>query len=328
MWLFGNKSVSSENDGPIVAIEGKPRKERGKIHRSRVEVFADHIRIELDGTQDDIACDDIFHVYIQEPFTEEVDSRTTVIKYYEEGEETYYELEDSTFDGLAEKMEQVLFREWSRFTEKKKVPDTVRWFMACSAPYHISFGEDPDLFGGQFSTPEVAAEMRKALYESWQINNPDQLLAMLSNLFEGRAQASYQEEMREMQSDSETEDADDDRTQLILRIKEDCGNKGIWAWDLCRLMLLCELGRLVGYLPHEKALDWCLKAATKMQDLYSSWDDMMNSYLLGYCFWSGEDLEDEGSEAYCRSSIYAELKKSRNNPYRLNWKLPLRCEWG
>ena len=326
MWFFNKKNEPSEEEGLVFAIEGKPRKERGKTHRSRIEVFINHVRIELDGTQDDIACDDIYHVYIQEPLTEEVDSRTTVIKYYEEGEETYYELEDSTFDGLAEKMEQVLSREWSRFSEKKKVSDTVRWFMACSAPYHISFGEDPDLFGGQFSTPEVAAEIRKALYDSWEINNPDQLLSMLSSLFDGRAQAEYQEELNDMERNGKMMDRDDDRVQLILRIKETCGNKGIWAWDLCRLVLLCELGFIAGYLSYEKTMDWCFQAATKMQRLYASWDDMMGSYLLGYCFWSGDDLEDEDSEAYCRAYIYEELKKSGKSPYKLNWKLLLRAE--
>jgi len=86
------------------------------------------------------------------------------------------------------------------------------------------------------------------------------------------------------------------------------------------------LGFIAGYLPYEKTMDWCFQAATKMQRLYASWDDMMGSYLLGYCFWSGDDLEDEDSEAYCRAYIYEELKKSGKSPYKLNWKLLLRAE--
>ncbi len=53
----------------------------------------------------------------------------------------------------------------------------------------------------------------------------------------------------------------------------------------------------------------------------------MNSYLLGYCYWSGEDIEDEDSEAAIRLRIYTFFKNKENNPWRISWYHTLSKEW-
>ena len=48
---------------------------------------------------------------------------------------------------------------------------------------------------------------------------------------------------------------------------------------------------IAGYYGKEEALDLSLEFARKIQPLYNSWDELMDSYLRGYEFWSEESSE-------------------------------------
>ena len=270
-------------------IEGVPRRKMLRKQRSYIGVYADHIEIELDGEREHIALEDIYDIYIQEPLTEDVDCRTTVVEYIEEGEQAWYELEDDTFPALASQMERVLKLEWAHFADKRRYPKTVRWFLACCLPQYVSAGQNPEIFGSGYKIPETMEGQRKVLYESWGINNNQDLVKMLKSLLKGRG---------------------DNR-----------------AWDLQRLILLSSFGYVCDYLKYEDALDWCLEAALKLQGLYHSWDEFMAQYLEGYCDWADDDIEDEDSEGFQRKRIYEFYRNKFDSPYSISWDMPLSAEW-
>ncbi len=114
-----------------------------------------------------------------------------MVEFYDEGEQNWYELEDETFPGLAAKMEALLKNKWTHFADKRKYPDTVKWFIACCAPVYISSELNPAIYGSAYKEPENITAQRKELYESWGFNKKADFLEMLPKLYEGRAMQTY-----------------------------------------------------------------------------------------------------------------------------------------
>ena len=297
----------------IFEIEGTPiKKNFFQKYRSYVAVYDDSIRIEFKGENDIIPLKDVFNVYIKEPLTEDVPCRTTMIEFAEEGEDNWYELEDDFFDGLSTRMETLLKSEWAVVRKKKnELPLRVKWFNATCTVLRISCEQDPELFGGYFPNSDAYESAKETLYESWGLNNKHDFKAMLESLYNGRAQKDYEQ------------DNDKFDEELLMQIRHTCGDKGIWAWDLCRLTLLCGYGYLCNYISYDEALEWCSKAGKKMQSIYYGWDDMMKSYLLGYCYWSGESLNDPDTEVYLRANIYKFFRNRFDGPFSIDWNTEL-----
>jgi hypothetical protein len=293
----------------IFEIEGKPNKVGFfKKQRSYIAVFYDAIVIEFNGEKDYYGRRDIFDIYIQEPVVEGVESRTTRIEFYEEGEQKNYALDDDTFPGLANKIEGILEKEWSHITKKRDYPETVKWFIACCSVVHIVSEQNPFIFGSAYKEPENISAQREELYENWGFNNKHDLLDMLPQLLDDRTIKQNQKNAKYGEFNADLE-------------------RCFRAWDLQRLILLSALGYLCDYLSWEESLDWCLIAGKKLQGYFRSWDDFMNSYLLGYSIWSDEDLEDEDSEAYERKQVYEYYKKMLHSPWSVQWYLTLTKEW-
>jgi len=323
MKLF-NKEIfkaGNDKDSPLLfEIEGIPVKRMFKKARRYIAVYADGIHVMIDGDEFH-SLEDIFDIYIKEPVIEGVECRQTVIEFHEKETACYYVLEDSVFPGLSDQMEQVLENNWSHIAQKHDYPETVKWFNACCAVIHIVSGLNPHIFGGTYKTQEIVAEQRKGLQISWGFNNKDDLMNMLPQLFDGRAVMQYREQVANHASLSPSE------RMLFRQIANQGGERCLWAWDLQRLIFLCALGYISDYISWEDALDWSLKAAKKLQPLFRDWDDFMNCYLLGYCYWSGDNLNDKESHAAERKRVYEYYKKLPNNPWMTTWNLPLKCEW-
>lgn len=96
------------------------------------------------------------------------------------------------------------------------------------------------------------------------------------------------------------------------------GDKGVFAWDLVRFIHVASMCYIAGIYTKEEALDLCLQAAEILQRVYSSFDDMGQSYLLGYSFWSKEDLNGKTNDARERKDIHEMLLKLENSPYSLD----------
>jgi hypothetical protein len=333
---------------PLFEIEGRPYKKGFKKYRSHVALYADRIEIEQYGERDVYLCDDIIDVFIKEPVIQGIDSRETFIEYYEEGEQGTYALEDDTFPGLAAKMELVIEDEWAFVSEKHAYSETVAWFNGCNAVVMIAGEQNPALFGGAYKNPDDIAGRREVLYESWRINNRKQLLAMLPKLLEGRAVTIYRAQ-RQVLDGANVQQAfgqfkssfDEDDVQALLEgviaaeravadkqsderaifdeIAHTGGERCLWAWDLQRVLYLSALGYVADFLSWEEAMDYCLQAGLKLQGVFGGWDAFMRGYLLGYCLWAGERLDDEDGEAYERQAIFDCYRTLRNSPWATDW---------
>ena len=308
---------------PYFEIKGESiKKNFFKKCRSYFAAYEDYIEIEYDGDHYTIDLDNIFDIYVLEPLIEDIESRTVLVEYYDEdGDRGLLELEDSIFYDVTAKMEEVLETKWIHFAEKHAYPETVKWFLACTLVVKVSSKLNHKILGGEYKNPEVSKGQREELADSWGFRKREDLLAMLPNLYEGRAVNQYFKKLEDF------DELDSEEQCLLETIRNTCGEKCIWAWDLQRLILISCLGYISDYISYEEALDWCLKAGLKLQEKYVSWDDFMKSYLLGYCFWSGDDLKDEESKAYERMQIYKIYKNKKDSPFSVSWDHKLVREW-
>ncbi|MDR2025915.1 MAG: DUF1266 domain-containing protein [Hungatella sp.] len=94
------------------------------------------------------------------------------------------------------------------------------------------------------------------------------------------------------------------------------GAGAIDGWDYCRAASLCGWYYIAGYYTEQEALDKSLEIAQTIQKRFSSWDEMMESYLRGYEYWAYESGD-------ARREVYEDIKTRDNSPYLLDWNLPL-----
>ncbi len=65
-------------------------------------------------------------------------------------------------------------------------------------------------------------------------------------------------------------------------------DRGILAWDLCRVVFLARTGYFLGYLDEAEARSWLTWAGDQIRDHYHSWRELGEHYLIGRMFWGGE----------------------------------------
>lgn len=83
---------------------------------------------------------------------------------------------------------------------------------------------------------------------------------------------------------------------LMLRAKIE--PEYIVAWDLCRVNQLNADYYFCGYMTYVEAMDASLANSLNLQELYGSWEEMVEAYLLGYQFWQGEPIANVSSYDY------------------------------
>ena len=105
------------------------------------------------------------------------------------------------------------------------------------------------------------------------------------------------------------------------------GDAAISAWDLSRVGTVMSFGYAAGYCTYEEAMDKSLEVAKKAQESFGSWDDFNQSYLCGYAFWAGEDMEDPDNSVADRIDIVDTLGAQANGPFSADWNMALEKEW-
>ncbi len=214
--------------------------------------------------------------------------------------------------------------------------DTILWINGLYAVLTELNGWDYTVFGGMEPNAVTKKMMAQMLDEWWgvtdrdtAIENMDWLLteghrgefAELMALLDEEGLAAYSEEenaayLGEIFAD-ETEGA------FVARAYEAYKEKGphaIDGWDLCRAMSLLGWYYVADYYTKSEALDKSLEVAQVIQKTFSSWDDLMDSYFLGYEYWSSEDSAP-------RRAVYEDIKSQDGSPYALPWDLPLERSW-
>lgn len=229
---------------------------------------------------------------------------------------------------------------------KDSLPKTVLWFNATYAPLtqsNKSFGTNWKLVGGMKASDYNAAFCRQGLIRDWNIEDAASALQTVEDLKEkGHREKCRQclealAEMGILEADEETffeallaSDIEENLSRYVIVYymhKSGMDADDIAAWDLCRVNQLYADFYICGYMTYEEAMDASLENSLILQKMYSSWEDMVNSYMLGYQFWRGDLALTEDSPTQQRYKCYLELLEMENGPYTLDWNMDLIKSW-
>lgn len=221
--------------------------------------------------------------------------------------------------------------------------DTVKWINTTHAILTEANGGDVDLFGGFPKNERNSADVKVLLEEWWGVTDRASADDMIEFLMKEGHRAGYANEMmllkedgvfdvsrqeaREILKDFEFDDETVESYIAAMDAYETHGASAIDAWDYTRALSLLSWYYLADYYTEEEALDKALDIAKELQTLYTSWDEMAESYLTGYVYWSEEDPNDSSAEAFKRRKIYEKLKSRKNNPYAIAWNTTLEKTW-
>lgn len=225
--------------------------------------------------------------------------------------------------------------------EAEKPSDTVQWFNNTYAILTTANGQDVTLMGGMKPGVTAKASAIASLKESWDVTDKataDETIDWL--ISEGGHRIEFESDM-DFLADLEIPGMTDQEILEIMvnvfempeeeaacylhsiRAWQQRGEHAVDAWDYCRAMSLLGWYYLADYYTLDEALAKSLEIAKELQGMYGSWDEMVDSYLDGYCYWAGEDPDDPESYTAKRRAIYEELKAAENSCFALPWDTPL-----
>ncbi len=82
-----------------------------------------------------------------------------------------------------------------------------------------------------------------------------------------------------------------------------------------------------GFMDYEEAMDASLENSIVLQQMYDSWEEMMDAYMLGFQFWKGDLKMTDDSPTIERYHYYTMLHSLEDNPYNMDWNMELKKSW-
>lgn len=218
-----------------------------------------------------------------------------------------------------------------------ELTDTVRWFNASYAVLTEVNGWDYNRFAGLPANEESMELEQQSLKEWWDVTDRTSADETLDWVLTEGHRTGFVENMSYLQEAGIEDVAEEDRAAFVLEyfnvdaegaqqiadaylFYEQYGPNAIDGWDYCRAMNLLSFYYLAGYYNEQEALDKSLEIAQTMQPLFTSWDELADSYLRGYEYWA-EESSDE------RRAVYDDLKSRDDNPYAVDYNTALEKTW-
>lgn len=179
---------------------------------------------------------------------------------------------------------------------------------------------NPYYFGGYQSTEDNKKAAANILSKSWNINSRTDLLTQIELLLNQGDRKEYLKEAKEIKAMS--------AKKLKTALKQLSGDllihyetvqynwknwkkKGLIAWDMCRVSHLVQWGYIAGYVDAKEAQALIEPAAKKLKKNFTTWEEVQNNWLDGYCLYACIDRDADGNEYQNRKTIYEKLKENQ-----------------
>lgn len=223
------------------------------------------------------------------------------------------------------------------------VSDTVKWMNTTYAMLTSANGGNINLIGGYKKNSVNEAIVQGGLESSWSVTDRATADETLDWILSEGHRMDFLDDMDAMQQDGLMDLSDNElKTALasygftedeaacyveVSKAYKENGEHAIDAWDYCRALQLLGWYYVAGYYTEQETLDKSLEIATTLQQQFGSWDELAESYLVGYNYWSTDDPNDPESDTAARRKVYTDLKNSKENPYTLDWNTKLEKTW-
>ena len=220
---------------------------------------------------------------------------------------------------------------------KSNESDTVRWFSASNAILAAVNKQDYTKFPESEPTAVNKTQYAAALEQWWSVTDRQTADETFDWLLSGGHRSDFMEDTAYLEDiglgdipaeerrgwlfdNFEISDADALYYTQMYAYYEEHGEHAIDAWDYCRALNLLGFYYAAGYYTKEESLDKALEIGRIMQPVFDSWDDMVDSYLMGYEYWTGESSDE-------RRRVYEDLKGRDDNPYTVDYNTKLEKTW-
>ncbi len=200
------------------------------------------------------------------------------------------------------------------FYAKETLTPTQRYILAASSPtpgrkYKCVI----DIWGTH--TSEANRATVKELFEwGWGEFTRDNVMEMLDHCLNTGYNKKYEEYIYGTVVEA-TSLYDKFQQNLLAEMRQKYPRQGMLAWDLIRALSIAGSAYMGGIMEYEEAAGIAFEICKRLQTNFSSWDDMVGSYTLGYQFWRGKKKKD-------RLRYYKKLK--RTWVYQIDWYTVLR----
>lgn len=227
--------------------------------------------------------------------------------------------------------------------EEEQLPDTILWFNATYAPLTYSNSGDWKLVGGVEPTGMESSLQQYLLNRDWNIEDKDSALETVESLKRKGHRAKCRECMEELEKRGMLDCGEEEFAQKLMEsgieenlfryviayylYQDGLDENAMAAWDLCRVNQLYADFYICGYMTYEEAMDASLENSKILQQMYPSWEAMVDSYMLGYQFWQSDPCTTEDSPTLKRYSYYEILHEMDDGPYTLDWNMELEKSW-
>lgn len=214
-----------------------------------------------------------------------------------------------------------------KYTEEQK-----KWAVALSANINLTNRGVLHVMGGNYRSRDYVQSIRTVLKKGWNIHSREDYFKVLKWLKEDGHTQVYKsidaqfsdEKFKELQEMVKVDEGVPFLYKFLVNNRNKLKDKGLIAWDYCRIVQITGWSYVAGYITIEEAYDISMDAARVVQKTYSSWEEMAEHYMMGYEFWSQQDRNDESTKASYRNFINQQLLENESSPYRtLPWNLSL-----
>lgn len=183
------------------------------------------------------------------------------------------------------------------------------WALPMGSLLMLLQGGDPACFGGwdrgarpnanQSSVIDPVAICREALAGEQGLPDREALLAAAEEILAGGHNAQFMDSARLTR---EVSQRDMERLLAQMSVVDKYmwpqtkalalkwGERGILAWDMCRLAALAQWGYTAGYLSYTEALTLTGRAAGVLRGSFGSWEEVYENFLEGYYWCIREDM--------------------------------------
>jgi hypothetical protein len=197
--------------------------------------------------------------------------------------------------------------------------DQQKWALAASAILAQRNGDRHDLLAGRERTPDNIQYAHRLLAGSWGVRNRRELIDALRSLRETGMRAEFDAFGRSPGGMFSPPDHDDRRRiEIAASFCPKFGSKSILAWDFMRYISLCRWGYLAGFFSEREAWDEIMPAAVRLQQTFSSWQEMGWIFMVGREFWSPDDDQSVNTNYAFRLLLSEAWSPWRQLPWNLD----------
>ncbi len=191
---------------------------------------------------------------------------------------------------------------------------------------------DPGFLGGM--QPEESQRVRQKLDEWWEIVDHDSALETMRDLLESGMRKKLNRTMelfsvyraqgmeKGMFDEKAIKKNPSNNDKLLPRWKQ-YGDKTFLGWDLCRAICTSMWCYGCGYLSFEEMMELAIPAGQLLQKEFSSWDDVMESYLTGLFIWMDPKSKGEQRPFKLRCHLYRVLRSAKGPFAAIPFNTPL-----